>query len=220
MLEGEVMRVAAIFLFCPLLSGCMALAYPTISRTPPIEVDEPDVQAFRVVNHFEVDTSLPAVPGLALDYQTSEMLPRTGSTLGSQGDSSFNYVCLALLAAKGHSQWLEVRLYRRGYQTVCIPAVSWLWCLDHVARPKWEKLEKLEDLETAIEKIEPSPSPSLCSPDASQEMRHFIAQEYRWLAQSGWAAGADREKDRQRLLDKAKVYEGRADYPTSSGTGR
>src|SRR5262249_27994605 len=48
-LSGRAMRLSLVFLICPLFAGCMVYGWPSVSRTPPILVVEPDVHAFRVV---------------------------------------------------------------------------------------------------------------------------------------------------------------------------
>jgi hypothetical protein len=194
----EVMRILPV-IACPFFCGCLAFGYPSFSQTPTIQVDEPDVQAFREV--YDRKQSGPFMTGPIEISRTIEKLP-AGKQIASQSDAYFPYFCMAFpLVDASHSRSLEIRLYRRGYQTVSIPAVSWLHFTMSEARPQWKKAETLADLEKAIEDISPY-SWSLSS--GSTQVRQFIAQECLWLAQSEWAAGPEKKEACQRLLDKAK----------------
>jgi hypothetical protein len=165
-------------------------------------VDEPDVQAFRVVS--DEKQWGPCITGPIQISRTIEKLP-AARQIASQSDSYFDYCYMAFpIAEGGHWRSLDILLYRRGYETVSIPAVSWLRLSASEARPKWKKAETLAGLEKAIEDIAPYSS-SVSS--ANAEVRHFLAQEYLWLAQSAWTAGTDKKEDRRRLLNKAKEYE-------------
>jgi hypothetical protein len=196
------MRILAVLLCCSSLSGCLGFGYPSFTETPRIDLEEPDVQAFRVVSDFKQWG--PLITGPIECSLQLEILPRSRNAVARQTDSYFSYFYVAFPFEGGHSRSLEVRLYRRGYQTVRIPAHSWLAFSERETRPKWVQLEKLEDLENAIEQIAPARwDHSL----GSKEVRQFVAREYTWLAHSGWAAGPDREKDLQRLLEKAAEYE-------------
>ena len=194
------MRVSLLLLVCPLFSGCLAFVYPSITNTPVIQVEEPDVHAFRVVSG--VIQSGPWMTGPIDFYETVETLPTKDNAIASQSNTYFPYYYLAFPVAEGaHHRSLEILLYRRGYETVSIPAVSWLRFSEHMARPQWKKAEQLEDVEKAIETITPS---RFDLSRGSTEVRQFVAQEYTWLADSEWVTGPERETVRQRLLEKAK----------------
>jgi hypothetical protein len=205
------MRILAVFLLCPLLSGCLGFGYPSVTRTPAIQVDEPDVQAFRVMTDRILTDSKGFLPGgqsypIVLPLTTTEKLPSTPRTISPQSDAYFDYRLLVFpIVSEGYSRSLEIRLYRRGYETVSIPAEAWLPFSEQQAKPQWKKVADLADFEKAIEGIGASSLGDLFRP-SSQDVRQFVAQEYAWLAQSEWAAGPDRETDRQRLLDKAKKF--------------
>ena len=192
------MRKLAVFLVCPFFCGCMAFAYPSITETPTIKVEEPDVQAFRVYSDKTI-TEFSCPP---FDITSSvTKLDTVNKSIASESKVYFPYYYLAFVLGEGsHSESLEVRLYRRGYETVSFPAVSWLNLFGHRATPKWRKLEKLEDLEKAIDDICVDRSGRS---EEFQEVRRFVAQEYTWLADSDWAAGPDKSVDRERLLSKA-----------------
>lgn len=197
------MRRLLLFVVCATVSGCLAFAYPSVSNTPTIQVEGPDVQAFRVVSEFRQWG--PWMTGPIEINQTVEKLPEANHTIASQSDAFFPYYYLAFPLAEGaHGRSLEVRLYRRGYETVSVPAVSWFQPSGRPTRPQWKKAATLEDMEKAIEEIAPRRMRESCG---SPEMRRFLAQEYAWLARSEWAAGPHREEDRRRLLDKAKEFE-------------
>jgi hypothetical protein len=197
------MRVWLLFLVCPLLSGCLAFGYPSVAKTPPIQIAAPDVQAFRVVSGFT--QSGPWLTGPIELYKTVEKLPAPDNLIAPQTDAYCLYYYLAFPVAEGcHQQSLEVLLYRRGYEPVSVAATSFLWFSDQPVLPEWKKAEKLEDLEKALKKVTPS---RFDQSPASQEVRQFLAREYDWLAHSEWVAGTDKEKDRRRLLEKAKEQE-------------
>ncbi len=193
------MRVGLLLLLCLLTSGCMALGYPSVCKTPTIRLDEPDVQAFRILDGFTQWG--PWMIGPIAAYKAVEKIPVIDKAIAPQCDTYFSYYYLAFPVAEGsHQQSLEVLLYRRGYQLVTVPAVSWLQFAERSMRPTWKKVEKLEDAEKAIDSIQPGPGGEF---SCSQEVRQFLAREYAWLAESEWAAGPERKADRQRLLDKA-----------------
>src|SRR5262245_25839826 len=172
------MRRLPVFLTCPFLCGCLAFGYPSVSRTAIIQVEEPEVEAFRVVSGYT--QSGPWMTGPIHLYQTVEKFPATNGKLPSQSDAYFAYYCLAIPVAElAHQQDLEIRLYRRGYETVSIPAAMWLPGPTPSTTPKWKRLEKLEEFENAIESIAGTHSGlgSVCK----QDVQAFIAGEYAWL---------------------------------------
>jgi hypothetical protein len=195
------MRVWLLFLLCPLLAGCLAFGYPSASKTPPVRIAAPDVQAFRVVSGFT--QSGPWMTGPIAFYRNVEKLTPTDGLIASQSDAYCPYYYLAFPVAEGcQQQSLEVVLYRRGYEAVSVPAASYLWLSNQTVLPDWKKAQKLEDMEKALKWITPSRGDQ--SP-AAQEVRQFLAREYDGLAHSEWVAGSD--KDRHRLLEKAKEHE-------------
>jgi hypothetical protein len=197
------MRVGLLFLVCPLLSGCLAFAYPSVSKTPAIRIAEPNVQAFRVVSGFT--QSGPWLTGPIEMYKTVEKLSATDSLIAPQSDAYCPYYYLAFPVAEGcHQQSLTVLLYRRGYEPLSFPAATFWWISDQPVRPEWNKAENLQGLEAALKKITPSRHNQ--SP-GGEEVRQFLAQEYDWLAHSELASGPDKEKDRRRLLEKVKEQE-------------
>jgi hypothetical protein len=210
------MRILAVLLSCPLFTGCMAFGYPSVTQTPTIESQEPEVQAFSVFSHQKTYGTW--LIGPFESYKEIEMLPWTNNSIASQSNVYFPYSyvtvsirprSLAFPIAQGSNfQSLKIVLYRRGYETVCIPAEWWFQTISNSTKPIWKKAEKLKDLQEAIEKITFSPHDLR----STLEVRQFIAQEYVWLANSEWAAGPDKEKDRKQLLDMAREFEMASDY--------
>jgi hypothetical protein len=195
------MRRLAVLLFCPFLGGCLVIGYPSITHTPTIEVDEPDVHAFRLVTDAEQHG--PFITGPITFEKTTEMLSATNTTISPLSDSYFAYSYMAFPLRGWHDRSMQIRLYRRGYETVSIPAASWLSFPDPVAKPQWKKAANLAACEKAIEMIGGSTTDTW---PLSPEVRQFVAQEYRWLAQSEWTLGQEKVKERQRLLDKANHF--------------
>jgi hypothetical protein len=192
------MRVLLPLLVCSLLPGCLGLGYPSFCKTPTIQLEEPDVHAFRVCSGFT--QSGPLMTGPIEVYKSVEKVTATDKAIAPQSDNYFSYYYLAFPFEGSHQQSLEILLYRRGYQLVSVPAVSWLRFADRSIRPQWKKAAKLEDIEKALDSLAP---PRWNQSPISQGVRQFVAQEYAWLADSEWVAGPERKEDRQRLLTKA-----------------
>jgi hypothetical protein len=185
-----------------LLSGCLGLGYPSFCKTPTIQFEEPDVQAFCIRSGFT--QSGPLMTGPIDMYKSVEKISVADNAIAPESDNYFSYYYLAFPFEGSHQQSLEILLYRRGYKLVSVPAVSWLRFAERSMRPQWKKAEKLEDMEKALESIAP---PHWNQSAASAEVRQFLAREYAWLADSEWVAAPERKEDRRRLLAKANDYQ-------------
>lgn len=198
------MRLFAILLFFPFLSGCFAFGYPAISSTPSIQIHEPEVHAFRVVSGIDKAGNV----GMFWDYYDSiDKVHISKNVILAQTDLYFRWGIGAISSGEhGHSQSLEVLLYKRGFETISIPAISWLKFGDRSPKLEWKKAESLVDLEKAIGSITPYGVIATRlgrDAEATPEVWQFIANEYTWLANSKWVT-ENNMKDRQRLLRKAE----------------
>src|SRR5262245_16986403 len=117
------MRCWPVLLLCPCLAGCLALGYPTISRTPEVTVPADDVRAFRVSSEMTASGPLATAP-IQLSSSVEE-IPVVDATVEPQRDASFSYYYLVFPYSGYRSRTVEVLLYRPGYETVEVPARPW-----------------------------------------------------------------------------------------------
>ena len=199
------MRILAILLVCPLLSGCFAIGYPEMHCTPEVAISADHVQAFRIANEYEHTRML-----LYGNYvhSTVQEVPIVAGKVEPQQDAQFSYIwSLFPLAAVQTTHDFEVLLYRPGYEFVDIPSSPWWWPLGYCQTRSvdWRKIEML-DLPSQIKNLE-MVIQKAGGESLNQEMCSFAAREYRRLAQSSLAAGPEMHRGRERLLVKARYYE-------------
>jgi hypothetical protein len=197
------MRSWLAFLLCPILSGCFAFGYPSVSQTPTLVVPGTDVHAFRFTSDWGF--SGPWITGPMTVSQAVEEIPVVEGRIDPQRNAYFAYgYTLFPILSGSHSRHVTVLLYRPGYETVEVPTRSWWRSVggDQAERVVWKEASDLAAQEKAIERIadpfRPYPGEATC---------HFIAQEYTRLARGPFATAAE---TRERLVKTAATWEERA----------
>ena len=190
-------------LVCPLMSGCFAFGYPSITETPSIMVAEDSVRAFRIT--WQLTRYGGAIAGAIRLSQDIEEIPIVATTVAGQEQVYFAYGYLLFPFAGSESRSLSVLLYRPGYETVEVPARSWWRCLgpDKPLHVEWKPARDLEAQVSALEKVINTIYKGKLKPEVAQ----FAAQEYTRLAQSPLASSPEKADLRDRLLTQAGEYE-------------
>jgi hypothetical protein len=192
------MRILSILLICPFLTGCLACGYPSITQTPPIAVKDLEVKAFRVTTGITRYGG--AIAGaIKFDGEIEEIAALNG-VVPAQDDSHWRYYYLAFPYEGYYSRTLEIRLYRRGFETEVIdarPAIEGLWAAP-VVEPHLKRAESVEAQEKAIDDV----VAGVWRLD-SQRIS-FLADEYLTIARSPQLIGPEHEDTRKRLEQKAR----------------
>jgi hypothetical protein len=198
------------WLVCLFASGCLAFGYPSVSRTPAVAVDEPDVHAFRITSGRGFYGCL--IAGcIQLDHEI-ETLPVVGATVKPQADCHFAYTCLLFLYAASYGREVKVVLYRPGYEAVEIPSrARWRWLDGRPVHVAWKEAPDLASQEKALaavigENVE-------VYGKMSPEVLRFAAQEHARLAHSPLAAGPEMRAKREKLRAAARHFEELAGEP-------
>lgn len=195
------MRYSPLLLVCPFLQGCLAFGYPSITQTPPLVVKEADVKAFRVTSGFH--SYGPWMTGPIELHGAIQEIPIHDHEVAVQRDAYFAYYYLAFPLMEGsYGRSFDIRLYRRGYETMVIQPRSWMFALaanrlDNIA---WKKAETLEAQEKAIDDVIAG-----LSSWNNDTVKERLAIEYLTLADIAQVSGPQDEKTCKRLQEKAKM---------------
>jgi hypothetical protein len=198
------MRYALLVLVCPLLSGCLAFGYPSVTRTPAIAVDAPDVKAFRVVAHHGFFGCV--IAGAIIMYDEADEIPVTKSRVEPQKDTHFSYSWMIFpVWADSRFQDLKVMLYRPGYEIVEIPAKSWWRSLgDSQPEPvTWKAAPDLASQKSALDRLAKGRL-GLMADGREKKMAEYAASEYTRLADSPQASAPGMEAVRDELRKSAE----------------
>jgi hypothetical protein len=184
------MRRCLIFLFCPALSGCLAMGYPDISATPCVSVESSDIRAFLVSSRWQQSGRPQPLDGC----QEISAAPVVAGCVEPQWNAYFRYHYIAFLTFSFYEQDKEILLYRPGYETVNIPVRAW-WnvCAREPLRVEWKKAPDLAAQVMALAQIT-----RFWSRD--KDVLHFGAQEYRRLADYPEAGQTTQQPPREELL--------------------
>jgi hypothetical protein len=187
------MRTWSVWLIFPFLSGCLALGYPSITRTPPVAVDAPDVHAFLVTE--KSDSGGGVITGWLQHGREVRELPVAEATVKPQWDTHFSYYYLLFPYSGSSARNQEVLLYRPGYEPVELSSQAWWECLGsgQPVRVTWKRARDAQAQEKALARLAGAGGTSL---DARS--REFVVAEYgrlgRRLAPPGTPdAGPNRE---------------------------
>src|SRR5690242_17494757 len=115
-------------LVLPLLPGCLAFGYPSVSRTPPLAVPEPDARAFLATSEFTRGGCV--IAGSVQLSRSVREIPVRAAAVPSQWDSYFSYYYLLFPFTGCNAHSARVLLYRPGYETVEVRPRPWWQCLD------------------------------------------------------------------------------------------
>lgn len=194
------MRLGILMLVCPLLAGCLAYGYPDISRTPAINIDSPDVRAFRITD--ETKMSGPVMTGPVRFERTAEEIPIVKAQVGSQHEAYLTYYYLAFPFDGSRIRNLKVLLYRSGYQVAEIRAHGLLEISkgEKPVQVVWQEATGLRAQMAALEHLVTNDPGHV----AGKGLLEFAAAEYTRLANSSMAAAEGMEETRRELLGRAK----------------
>jgi hypothetical protein len=201
------MRFWWLALPCPLLAGCLGFAYPDISQTPKVAVSAEGVHAFRV--NSEITMSGPWMTGPVECSVSVAEISVVKAAVVPQRDAYLAYYYLLFPFNGSRSRTLEVLLYRPGYQVVAIPARPW-WQGAGSDRPEEVAWKEAPDLPARMEAVDQIAAGGTRG-TASKDVLHFVAGEYRRLADSQAAGSAEMAAQREKLLSLARKYESLAD---------
>lgn len=187
------MRFSLVVALVPFASGC-ALLGPVVQTTPAITVREPDVKAFYRTHKNRFDSVL--IAGAYTIAQYVEPAKIENGVVAPRRHWWGNWVVCGILVGASSSETIELVLYRRGYEIESLPGRSPLHSILG-RRPEvvWKPITCLRDAEEALRSLELE---SPFSATMSSEMRAFLADEHRWLAESDWAGPDDRKRLRER----------------------
>jgi hypothetical protein len=189
------MRTWSGWLIFPFLSGCMALGYPSISRTPPVAVDAPDVHAFLVTS--KSDTGGGVISGWVQHGREVRELPVAEATVRPQWDTHFTYYYLFFPMSGSSSRSQQVLLYRPGYETVELSSQAWWECLGagKPVRVAWKPARDARAQEKALAKVF-GPRSSVLDDNS----RQFAAVEYARLGRRPPTEMPDAAPNQEHLL--------------------
>ena len=201
------MRFSLLLLSCPFISGCLAFAYPTVDRTPRIAVPEaPDeVRAFRVTHGRGFHGAM--IAGAFVMNDHVEQVPLRDSFVPPQQAAAVNYIFLAFpIAAFSDFSSMELRLYRPGFEVETkSPEPWWRWWRWYGTHEiQWKQAPDFLTQEKAIDGIVEG-----VRRVSDDNVRHFLAAEYRRVAALPELAVEEGEVYRVRLLEKARKLEER-----------
>jgi hypothetical protein len=199
------MRFLLLAAICPFISGCLAIGYPSFSRTPAVEVPEgqEEVHAFCFTRGSGFYGAM--IAGAMTVCGDLTEAPWHGCTIDPVTNAGCNYYCaLWPVVAFSSFQDVELRLYRPGHEMVTKQSVPWWrcwrWCELHevqwVKSPDFVSQEKaLDDLLGGVYSL------------SDERMRAFVAEEYRRIAALPELAIPEGALYRRRLMDKARKWE-------------
>jgi hypothetical protein len=166
------MRTWSVCLIFPFLSGCLALGYPSVTRTPPVAVDAPDVHAFLVTT--DSDSGGGVISGWLQHGRGVRELPVAEATVKPQWDTHFSYYYLFFPFSGSSSRNREVLLYRPGYELVDLPSQAWWECLGSgkPVRVTWKPARDVKAQEKALAKLTGGAGSSL-----DDRTREFVVAE-------------------------------------------
>jgi hypothetical protein len=180
------MRMLPILLVCPFMAGCLAFAAPRVNVTPAVVARDSDVHAFHVTERTTFFGLINVPKGLV----TVEEIPIEHGVIPRRRDCFVSHFVFVCIVAHWHDQTDSIRLYRRGYETVVIPANRLFKAIGDwtPVEVTWRKAETLKAREEAINEIHRSLD---CIGIISGGQNQFIASEYAALAESKLAADVD-----------------------------
>jgi len=187
----------SIFLVFPLLPGCLAYGYPSVTYTSGVSNLPAEVRAFK---------STTALGGMSI-FMTGgesvssgvEEIPLKQGCLDSQKETYFAYSVGGFPVKFFQSRSWHVMLFRPGYEVITIPST---WSGHHLLEPRIEALawKPAPDLDSQVNAIE-----TLCLADCmhpNAKVLQFAAQEYERLAASPLDSTS---AQREALLAKARL---------------
>jgi hypothetical protein len=198
------MRSWPAFLLCPILSGCFAIGYPSVTETPTLVVPGSDVHAFRVTSEWSMNGPWLTAP--VTISRAVEELPLDRGMIDPQHNSYFAYSYnLFPLAGGSRSRDVKVLLYRPGYELIDVPTRSW-WAQSFGDNPPeivaWKPAPDLASQEQALRRIASGSADLPRGPwGLNPQVLSFVAGEYARLAQSPLATTPE---TRERLQDAAR----------------
>lgn len=180
----------ALLVLLPLLQGCIAFGYPSVTYTPEVTCLDEDVHAFK--RSWGRDGTCMIMTGGEWIADNIEELPVDDGHLAGQRFAYFPYVIGGIPVSFSDSRSWSIILYRPGFEVVELPSRWWL------KRPFESTLEKIDwkpalDLAAQINAIEQICSdPHRSIRHCSEHVRQFAAREYERLAASSLATPAER----------------------------
>jgi len=187
----------SLLLVLPFLQGCLALGYPSMTYTPEVSLPEPEVHAFK--STWGKGGIWIAMTGGYWLESSIEELPIHDGHLASQGQSYFAYFVGGFPVSFSEARFWSLLLYRPGYEIIEVPS-RWRGRelfespIDKLA---WKPAPDLDSQVKALEKL----CPEFGLPKPGDNVRQFVAQEYRRLATSPLATTREQ---RDALLTKAQ----------------
>jgi hypothetical protein len=198
------MRAWPIWLLCPFFAGCLALGYPSVSRTPPVSVNESDARAFLVTADSESGGGV--ITGWIKYGRSVRELPVAKATIEPQWDTHFDYYYLLFPFAGSSQRSRTVLLYRPGYELVELSARGWWECLDsgQPVRVRWKEAPTLVAQEKALSRIVGEHQTTTLDASTAQ----FAEREYARLVQtqSDSPETPEASKTHERLLARAREF--------------
>jgi len=175
------------WLFVPVLPGCVAFGYPSLTYTPEVANLPPDVRAFK--STFERVIFMTG--GGTIHFNDEEVPIREGRLVG-QDEAYFAYCVGGVVPVGMHERRWSIRLYRPGYEVIDIQSrlVRRKLLNAPVGDLDWKTAPDLDSQVKALERVCPWP----CLHFANPEVRQFFVEEYERLASSAIPSTADQRE--------------------------
>jgi hypothetical protein len=164
-------------LILPLLPGCMAFGYPSLTYTPAVACLPPDVHAFKST-FGTIGRSFMFSGGEGV-YCGVEEIPIVDGVLDTLDQSYFDYFVGGVFVAYFHHDSWKVILYRPGYEIVTIPS---RWFVGKMYESRlynvdWKPAKGINSQLEALSTIWSESGPS----QASDEVKDFVRNELKRL---------------------------------------
>src|SRR5262245_25698167 len=110
------MRYAFLVALFPMLSGCVAFAYPDFRRTPTVHVGSPEVRAFRAVTESGFEGFI--IAGSVFSHRKVDELSLAGDSIQPSGSHRF-------LEPSCYGRFMEAAGTGRWRSSCIAPDTSW-----------------------------------------------------------------------------------------------
>ncbi len=167
----------AFLIFLPFLPGCLAVGYPSITYTPQLPIQEPDVRAFKSMSSGGGMSMV--MTGGGWRRASIEEIPLNQGCVESHEDAYFHYLVGGIPVSFSEYRHWSILLYRPGHEIIEIPSRWWGRKLfeAEVDRLEWKPVASTQAQVKALE--------TLCPPFENRPtagVRQFVASEYERLA--------------------------------------